>query len=95
MKYDVILFIICAAPVFSCKLQNYSVKMSDVIGSQEEKKSESGSGAESGGGTSSDSSHEQSPDHDLIPVPPPTPKSGVSILAHKIWIGNLDKRLTE
>ena len=69
--------------------------MSDVIGSQEEKKSESGSGAESGGGASSDSSHEQSPDHDLIPVPPPTPKNGVSILAHKIWIGNLDKRLTE
>ncbi|KAL5473294.1 hypothetical protein EMCRGX_G027761 [Ephydatia muelleri] len=30
-----------------------------------------------------------------IPVPPPVPDSGISILAHKIWIGNLDRRLTE
>ena len=28
-------------------------------------------------------------------VPPPTPQSGISILAHKIWIGNLDKRLSQ
>ena len=32
---------------------------------------------------------------DSIPVPPPVPKLGVSVLAHKLWIGNLDKRLTE
>lgn len=32
---------------------------------------------------------------DVIPIPPPTPRGGVSILAHKLWIGNLDKRLTE
>ncbi len=32
----------------------------------------------------------------LIPVPPPNPKRcGGAILAHKLWIGNLDKRLTE
>lgn len=31
----------------------------------------------------------------LIPVPPEVPKGGVSVLSHKIWIGNLDKRLTE
>lgn len=65
---------------------------------------ELGSGVEAGNG-SPDSSLEQSPEsrestgkqseEDLIPVPPPTPKNGVSILAHKIWIGNLDKRLTE
>ena len=30
-----------------------------------------------------------------IPVPPNAPESGVSILAHKIWIGNLDKRLSQ
>jgi len=30
-----------------------------------------------------------------IEVPPPVPASGTSILAHKLWIGNLDKRLTE
>ena len=29
------------------------------------------------------------------PVPPHTPQSGISILAHKIWIGNLDKRLSQ
>lgn len=28
-------------------------------------------------------------------APPPTPQSGISILAHKIWIGNLDKRLSQ
>ena len=28
-------------------------------------------------------------------VPPPVPQSGISILAHKIWIGNLDKRLSQ
>lgn len=32
---------------------------------------------------------------DLIPIPPPVPKSGISMLTHKLWIGNLDKRLTE
>ena len=32
---------------------------------------------------------------ELIEVPPPVPKSGSSVLAHKLWIGNLDKRLTE
>ena len=65
------------------------------------------SGEESVGGSSPEGSrsHDQSPElepvgrqpneEELIPVPPPTPKSGVSILAHKIWIGNLDKRLTE
>jgi len=35
------------------------------------------------------------PTSELIPVPPPVPRSGVPILAHKLWIGNLDKRLTE
>lgn len=30
-----------------------------------------------------------------IPVPPPVPQTGISILTHKLWIGNLDKRLTE
>ena len=62
-------------------------------------------GAESGSGSGSSpaGSTDQSPEpignkqseEELIPVPPPTPKNGVSILAHKIWIGNLDKRLTE
>ncbi len=32
---------------------------------------------------------------ELIPLPPTHPKGSVSILAHKLWIGNLDKRLTE
>ena len=32
---------------------------------------------------------------ELIPIPPPVPKNGISILAHKLWIGNLDKRLNE
>ena len=75
--------------------------MSDV---KHDQSSKSESSADSVGGASSGSSPEQSPEletimksseDDLIPVPPPTPKSGVSILAHKIWIGNLDKRLTE
>ncbi len=30
-----------------------------------------------------------------IPRPPTKPESGTSVLGHKIWIGNLDKRLTE
>lgn len=30
-----------------------------------------------------------------MPVPPNVPQSGISILAHKIWIGNLDKRLSQ
>ena len=30
-----------------------------------------------------------------ISVPPSVPPSGISILGHKLWIGNLDKRLTE
>ena len=32
---------------------------------------------------------------DEVPVPPNVPQSGISILAHKIWIGNLDKRLSQ
>ena len=32
---------------------------------------------------------------ELIPIPPPVPKNGMTILSHKLWIGNLDKRLTE
>lgn len=32
---------------------------------------------------------------DPVPLPPAVPASGISILAHKIWIGNLDRRLTE
>lgn len=32
---------------------------------------------------------------ELIPIPPPIPKSGISILGHKLWIGNLDERLNE
>ena len=69
------------------------------------KEASPGSGAESVSGSSTDGSHDRSPElelntgksstENLIPVPPPTPKNGVSILAHKIWIGNLDKRLTE
>lgn len=31
---------------------------------------------------------------DPILIPPSVPKNGISILAHKLWIGNLDKRLT-
>ena len=34
-------------------------------------------------------------EEDPIPLPPQVPKNGISILAHKLWIGNLDKRLTE
>ena len=71
------------------------------------KEASPGSGAESvsTSGSSTDGSYDHSPElelgmgkqssEDLIPVPPPNPKNGVSILAHKIWIGNLDKRLTE
>lgn len=33
-------------------------------------------------------------DEDLT-IPPNNPQSGISILAHKIWIGNLDKRLSQ
>ncbi len=36
-----------------------------------------------------------SADEQPVPVPPPIPPSGISIQAHKLWIGNLDKRLTE
>lgn len=32
---------------------------------------------------------------DIIPVPPTVPVAGISIQAHKLWIGNLDKRLTQ
>ena len=61
---------------------------------------ESGSGSGSSPGGSTEQSPEptgikQPAEGELIPVPPPVPKNGVSILAHKIWIGNLDKRLTE
>lgn len=37
----------------------------------------------------------QEEEEELIPVPPPAPKNSISILAHKLWIGNLDKRLSE
>lgn len=30
-----------------------------------------------------------------IPVPPTVPETGISIQAHKLWVGNLDKRLTQ
>ena len=61
---------------------------------------ESGSGNGSSPGGSAEQSPEptgikQSSEEELIPVPPSVPKNGVSILAHKLWIGNLDKRLTE
>ena len=36
-----------------------------------------------------------SEDPEEIPQPPTMPISGISIQAHKLWIGNLDKRLTE
>ena len=29
-----------------------------------------------------------------ILIPPSVPKNGISILAHKLWIGNLDKRMS-
>ena len=32
---------------------------------------------------------------ELLPVPPPIHPSGISVQSHKLWIGNLDKRLTE
>lgn len=72
--------------------------------SEESRDAEAGSPvgpeSESGSGSSDEQSPlptgiKQSSDDELIPVPPPVPKNGVSILAHKIWIGNLDKRLTE
>lgn len=34
-------------------------------------------------------------EEELIPVPPPVSKGGITILGHKLWIGNLDRRLTE
>jgi hypothetical protein len=30
-----------------------------------------------------------------LPLPPQSPISGMSIQAHKLWLGNLDKRLTQ
>lgn len=33
-------------------------------------------------------------DHE-IPIPPTVPDTGISIQAHKLWVGNLDKRLTQ
>ncbi len=45
--------------------------------------------------TIDDSRPTDSDEVELIPLPPPHPRGGVSILAHKLWIGNLDKRLTE
>lgn len=30
-----------------------------------------------------------------LPVPPSVHPSGISVQSHKLWIGNLDKRLTE
>lgn len=33
--------------------------------------------------------------HQDIPIPPQVPVTGISIQAHKLWIGNLDKRLTQ
>ena len=52
------------------------------------------------GSTASPSSNEEDivekkKEQDLLPIPPTVPKSGISILAHKLWIGNLDKRLNE
>ena len=46
---------------------------------------------EKGGRKSGASSDQEEP----IPIPPPVPKNGMTILSHKLWIGNLDKRLTE
>ena len=28
-------------------------------------------------------------------IPPSQPESGLPILAHKLWVGNIDKRITE
>lgn len=36
-----------------------------------------------------------SPEEDILPVPPIVPPSGISVQSHKLWVGNLDKRLTE
>lgn len=30
-----------------------------------------------------------------VVIPPSQPESGVPILAHKLWVGNIDKRITE
>lgn len=30
-----------------------------------------------------------------IKIPPSQPESSVPILAHKLWVGNIDKRITE
>ena len=30
-----------------------------------------------------------------IEIPPSQPESGLPILAHKLWVGNIDKRITE
>ena len=30
-----------------------------------------------------------------IKIPPSQPESGLPILAHKLWVGNIDKRITE
>lgn len=32
---------------------------------------------------------------DDIKIPPAQPESGLPILAHKLWVGNIDKRVTE
>ena len=50
-------------------------------------------GEEEGDGESSGKKEGKEPGGN--PVPPNAPESGVSILAHKIWIGNLDKRLSQ
>lgn len=34
-------------------------------------------------------------DDDDIEIPPSQPESGLPILAHKLWVGNIDKRITE
>ena len=34
-------------------------------------------------------------DEDDIKIPPSQPESGLPILAHKLWVGNIDKRITE
>lgn len=95
---------VCCCPR-SWYLQVDKIVMSeDTVDKLEAKGSSPGIESGSGSGSSPGGSAEQSPeptgikqtsDKELIPVPPPVPKNGVSILAHKLWIGNLDKRLTE
>jgi len=34
-------------------------------------------------------------DDEDISIPPSQPESGLPILAHKLWVGNIDKRITE